>query len=161
MKRILASMLLAGGLFAGTAVAADFAGTWNLTITTPMGERNAVLVVNKDGTGTYDGAATQVKIDGDSISFPVTRSTQRGDMTMTYAGKLADGKITGTMVVAGMGPGGPGGAPGGPPGGAPGGAPGPRPGAGAPGGGMGPGGGAGAGPGAGMAPPAWTATRAQ
>jgi hypothetical protein len=141
-------------LLANTAWAEDFAGTWNVTIKSPMGERTAQMVINADGKGTFDGKETAFKVEGDTVTFPVVRTTQMGEMTLNYTGKLADGKIDGTMAMAGGPPGGGPGGPGGPGGGGPG------AGAGGPGG---PGGGAGGpgGPGGGMAPPTWSAVRAQ
>lgn len=148
MKRMYALWVPALLLLANAAWAEDFAGTWNVTIKSPMGERTAQMVINADGKGIFDGKETAFKIEGDTVTFPVVRTTQMGEMTLNYTGKLADGKIDGSMAMAG-GP--PGGGPGGPGPGGPGG------GAGGPGG---PGGGGG-GPGGGMSPPTWSAVRAQ
>jgi hypothetical protein len=113
-----ASSVLAAVLFAAVASAADLAGTWNISYTGPMGERKLQLVVNADGSAAVDGQATELKGDASSFVFSAKRSTDFGEITLNYTGKLEGDKLTGTVAVANM-PGGAGGPPGGGAGGPP------------------------------------------
>ncbi|HJN91367.1 MAG TPA: hypothetical protein QGF05_01420 [Dehalococcoidia bacterium] len=81
------------------------AGSWEITINSPMGPRVAKLELAEDGatiTGAqtgeqgsvdlYDGAA-----DGDSVSWKTDINGAMGEMTLSFTGALADDKLSGDV----------------------------------------------------------------
>lgn len=82
-------------------------GTWNLKLTTPMGEQPAVLVLSDDVSGTltamgetvaaYDGA-----LDGDVLSFKAD-ATSPFPVKLEFKLTLADTDLTGSVQVGPMG----------------------------------------------------------
>jgi len=82
----------------GQRKGADLIGTWNLNVTSQMGERKQRLVINPDLTALYDATAIKnVKIDGDELSFDVNMGFGGQDFTMSFKGKVADSKLTGEL----------------------------------------------------------------
>lgn len=88
-----------------TTFAADIAGKWKTTMTTPNGDkREGTLDLKVDGnklTGTMGGARGTVeiqdgKVDGDKISFVVVRKFQDNEMKLPYTGVVTgdDMKLT-------------------------------------------------------------------
>ena len=84
---------------------ADLAGTWTLTIETPMGMSNPVLTIWKSDGG-YEGsyesrrgkrAVEDVEVKGQTFSFRMMVSMPMGDFEMTYKGSIDGEKISGTI----------------------------------------------------------------
>jgi hypothetical protein len=76
--------------------AAPLAGTWEFTRETPRGTRTSTLKIKKDMTGTYtirdnETPITDLKVDGDNVSFKITMRWQDSEFQMEFKGKL-DGK---------------------------------------------------------------------
>jgi len=99
------------------ATPVDVTGTWDLTIRTPVGRQDVVVVIERDAAGTLGGRAVgsaesvplrDVAVDGDrltweqSITRPL-RLTLRFDVTVTgddlagrsTAGRLPSSRVTG------------------------------------------------------------------
>jgi hypothetical protein len=85
-------------------------GTWNLTMSTPMGERNATLSLKSSGgtlTGTQgaDGNSTEIfdgTVNGDDVAWKVS-ITNPMPLTLDFSGKVAGDSISGEMGIGPMG----------------------------------------------------------
>ncbi|RXH15492.1 hypothetical protein EAS56_09725 [Bradyrhizobium guangzhouense] len=85
-------------------------GNWNLTMTTPMGERQATLSLKEAGgtlTGTQgaDGNTAEIfdgTVNGDSVSWKVS-ITNPMPLTLEFTGKVAGNNINGEMGIGPMG----------------------------------------------------------
>jgi hypothetical protein len=85
-------------------------GTWNLTMSTPMGERNATLSVKSSGgtlTGTQgaDGNSTEIfdgTVNGEDVAWKVS-ITNPMPLTLDFSGKVAGDSISGEMGIGPMG----------------------------------------------------------
>ena len=85
-------------------------GTWNLTMSTPMGERNATLDLKSSGgtlTGTQgaDGNSTEIfdgTVNGDDVTWKVS-ITDPMPLTLDFSGKVAGDSISGEMGIGPMG----------------------------------------------------------
>ena len=85
-------------------------GTWNLTMSTPMGERNATLSLKSSGgtlTGTQgaDGNSTEIfdgTVNGDDVTWKVS-ITNPMPLTLDFTGKVAGNSISGEMGIGPMG----------------------------------------------------------
>jgi hypothetical protein len=108
MKRLLVVAMVAVVVgFVSTAVAADATGTWKWTSTFQNQTREATLKLKQDGeklSGVYVGGQSNTetpiadaKIEGDKISFKVTRERDGQKFTTAYSGTLKDDTITGTQ----------------------------------------------------------------
>jgi hypothetical protein len=96
-------LVLLSCALAVAAFAADVSGKWTYEQPGRQGGNpmTVTLTLKADGaalTGSVSGrqADTPIsngKVDGDNISFEVTRETQNGAMTMQYSGKVAGGEI--------------------------------------------------------------------
>lgn len=83
-------------VFAVTASAADVTGTWKGSIDGPNGKIDVTMVLKADGdkvTGTYSSQMGEApiadgKLDGDNISFSVTRNFNGDEFKLTYKGKV-------------------------------------------------------------------------
>jgi hypothetical protein len=89
------------GLF-NIVSAADATGKWTASSQAPDGTtRTQTFDLKADGatlTGTVSGRGEPTpisngKVDGDTISFEVTRSRGGNSFTQKYTGKVSDGKI--------------------------------------------------------------------
>lgn len=77
-----------------TASAADVAGTWKASVETPNGTFESVFAFKTDGaklTGTVTGRMGEApisegKIDGDKVSFAVSREVNGETFKITYEG---------------------------------------------------------------------------
>jgi hypothetical protein len=100
--------VLALGLLAVAAV--NVTGTWDYTMVTQRGEQKSTLVFAQDGeklTVTMtsmgrDGNPVETKGEGtvkeSAVEWKITRTTQRGEVTMTYKGTIVDeNNMKGTM----------------------------------------------------------------
>lgn len=85
-------------------------GNWNLTMTTPMGERSATLSLKSAGsalTGTQgaDGNSAEIfdgTVNGDDIGWKVS-ITNPMPLTLEFTGKVAGNNMTGEMGIGPMG----------------------------------------------------------
>lgn len=112
MKRLM--LLLAALILVGSVVlAADVTGKWDMTTTTPRGERTSTVEFVQDGESlkvimpSRDGGTmeAQGKVSGDAIEWSITRETQRGEFTMTYKGTIAGDSMSGEVAFGSMGSG--------------------------------------------------------
>ena len=82
--------------FALTASAADVAGTWKASVETPNGTFESTFTFKVDGdklTGTVVGQMgeapiTDGKVNGDKVSFAVTREFNGNTFKITYEGTV-------------------------------------------------------------------------
>jgi len=89
-------------------MAAD--GNWNLTMTTPMGERQATLSLKTSGstlTGTQgvDGNSGEIfdgTVNGDDVSWKVS-ITNPMPLTLEFTGKVSGDSMSGEMGIGPMG----------------------------------------------------------
>ena len=85
-------------------------GTWNLTMSTPMGERNTTLSLKSSGgtlTGTQgaDGNSTEIfdgTVNGDDVAWKIS-ITDPMPLTLDFSGKVAGDSISGEMGIGPMG----------------------------------------------------------
>ena len=98
---VLSAMLVglwgcASDLATETRKASALVGDWELTTVSSRGTRTHTLTINEDLTGTYQGRdsetpITDLKIEGDQVSFKVQRKFREREFTMEFEGTL-DGK---------------------------------------------------------------------
>jgi hypothetical protein len=89
-------------------MAAD--GNWNLTMTTPMGDRNATLSLKSSGstlTGTQgaDGDSADIfdgTVNGDDVAWKVS-ITSPMPLTLEFTGKVSGDSISGEMGIGMLG----------------------------------------------------------
>ena len=85
-------------------------GNWNLTMTTPMGERKATLSLASSGgtlTGTQgaEGNSTDIfdgTVNGDDLAWKVS-ITNPMPLTLDFSGKVSGDSISGEMGIGPMG----------------------------------------------------------
>ena len=85
-------------------------GNWNITMTTPMGDRNETLSLKVAGgvlTGTLgaDGNSTEIfdgTANGDDVAWKVS-ITNPMPLTLAFTGKVAGDSISGEMGIGPMG----------------------------------------------------------
>jgi hypothetical protein len=85
-------------------------GNWNITMSTPMGERNATLTLKNAGgtlTGTQgaDGNSAEIfdgTANGDDVAWKVS-ITNPMPLTLEFTGKVAGDAISGEMGIGPMG----------------------------------------------------------
>ncbi|MEN3346490.1 MAG: hypothetical protein V7632_125 [Bradyrhizobium sp.] len=85
-------------------------GNWNLTMTTPMGERKATLSLTSSGgalTGTQgaEGNSTDIfdgTVNGDSVAWKVS-ITNPMPLTLEFSGQVSGDGISGEMGIGPMG----------------------------------------------------------
>jgi hypothetical protein len=85
-------------------------GNWNLTMSTPMGERSATLNLTSAGgtlTGTQGAEGNTAEIfdgtvDGDDVAWKVS-ITNPMPLTLEFIGKVAGNDISGEMGIGPMG----------------------------------------------------------
>jgi len=103
--RILTTAVLTAAL-AISAFAAEIAGKWKTTFTTPNGDkREGVLNLKVDGaklTGTMESprGSSEIndgKVDGDNVSFTVVRKFNDNEVTIKYKGKVSGDDMQLTM----------------------------------------------------------------
>jgi hypothetical protein len=95
-------------MFGETEMAVD--GNWNITMSTPMGERKATLTLLSSGgtlTGTQgaDGNSTEIfdgAISGDAVNWKVS-ITNPMPLTLEFIGKVSGDSMTGEMGIGPMG----------------------------------------------------------
>jgi len=85
-------------------------GNWNITMSTPMGERNATLSVASSGstlTGTQaaDGNSGEIfdgTVNGDDVFWKIS-ITDPMPLTLEFTGKVAGDSMSGEMGIGPMG----------------------------------------------------------
>jgi hypothetical protein len=85
-------------------------GNWNITMTTPMGERNATLILKNAGgtlTGTQEADGNSAEIfdgtaDGDDVAWKIS-ITDPMPLTLAFTGKVSGDTMTGEMGIGPMG----------------------------------------------------------
>ncbi len=85
-------------------------GNWNITMNTPMGDRDAMLSLKTDGgtlTGTQsaEGNTTDIfdgTVNGNDLSWKVS-ITSPMSLTLAFTGKVEGDTIAGEMGVGPMG----------------------------------------------------------
>ena len=85
-------------------------GNWNITMTTPMGERNATLSLKSTGgtlTGTQgaDGNSAEIfdgSVNGEDVAWKVS-ITNPMPLTLAFTGKVSGDSIAGEMEIGPMG----------------------------------------------------------
>jgi len=101
----LSTALLAAGLLAATAFAADPSGTWKWTVSTPNGDLETTLKLTfKDGvlSGTYsnsfgDAIISNATVKDDAIAFDVQREFNGNKFLLKYRGTISGDTIKGTI----------------------------------------------------------------
>jgi len=103
------------GLLVGTTITqaaapaqASLAGTWNCAVDTPSGKGNPVFVLTQTGkaiTGTYKGAFGESKVTGTIEGSDFELKFKSSGMEITYKGKVAGNKISGSVVLGTYGKG--------------------------------------------------------
>lgn len=111
MKRILGTtIVLLMGVLSAAAQSASAVGSWDITIESPQGKRESVLVIKQDG-GKLTGALKSprgerpldsVKVEGNDITFVMTANVQGQDMVMTYKGKVDKDSMKGDADFGGF-----------------------------------------------------------
>lgn len=87
----------------------DVSGTWELTMQSPRGERTSEITIAQEGDkitvtmpGRQGGEMTgEGTVSGNEIEWSITRSTQRGEFTLTYKGTVSGDTMTGTVDMRG------------------------------------------------------------
>jgi hypothetical protein len=85
-------------------------GDWNITMSTPLGERQTRLSLKSSGsalsgTASADGDSTEIfdgAINGDAIAWKVS-ITNPMPLTLEFAGKVDGGTMAGDMTINPMG----------------------------------------------------------
>ena len=77
--------------------ASEFVGVWELTTVSSRGTRTHTLTIDEELTGTYQSRdretpITDLKIEGEEVSFKVHRKFREREFTMEFKGTL-DGKM--------------------------------------------------------------------
>jgi len=96
---------------AQAAKPANVAGDWTLTLTTPRGNRVSPVNFVQDGENLKvtmtsprgDQSTGEGTIKGTDIEWKVTRSTPRGEMTITYKGKVEGDTMSGEAQMGDFG----------------------------------------------------------
>jgi hypothetical protein len=84
-------------------------GNWNITMSTPMGDRQTTLTLKNSGgtlTGTQDAEGNSAEIfgtaNGDDVFWKVS-ITNPMPLTLEFTGKVAGDSISGDMGIGPMG----------------------------------------------------------
>lgn len=111
MKRILGTtIVLLMGVWSAAAQSASVVGSWDITIESPQGKRDSMLVIKQDG-GKLTGAMKSprgerpldsVKVEGNDITFVMTANVQGQDMVFTYKGKIDKDSMKGDADFGGF-----------------------------------------------------------
>jgi hypothetical protein len=83
----------------GTLIGGDLIGTWNLDVSSDFGDRKNRLVVYPDMTARYGATLVKkVNLDGDKVLFKLEMGFGDRTFEMDFAGKIANGKLTGELT---------------------------------------------------------------
>lgn len=96
--------------FSLSAQEVNVTGDWEMTITTPRGERTRDVHFEQEDeklTVTMQGRRAEVTaegtIKGNEIEWTITRSTPRGEFTMNYTGKIEGDTMSGEVQMGDFG----------------------------------------------------------
>ena len=89
---------------------ADVAGEWDVTVNSPQGTNQGVLILKKDAdnwSGTWksprgERALQDIAVKGNELRFAMKVNFQGNDMVFTYTGMLEKGALKGSADFAGM-----------------------------------------------------------
>ncbi len=87
------------------AAGSALVGTWEFTRETQRGTRTSTLKVNPDMTGTYsmrdtDVPVTDLKVDGDQVSFKVVMKFGENEVPMEFKGKVEGSALKGEFTTS-------------------------------------------------------------
>jgi type 1 fimbria pilin len=101
---ILSAALL---LLAGSALAQDVSGEWEITSEGRQGPQTQTFTIVQDGekiTVTMEGRMGEMTGEGtikdNKIEWKITRETQRGEFTQTYTGTVDGDTMSGEMQMS-------------------------------------------------------------
>jgi hypothetical protein len=85
-------------------------GNWNITMSTPMGDRNTTLTLKSSGgalsgSQTAEGNSTDIfdgTVSGDDVAWKVS-ITNPMPLTLEFTGKVSGDSISGDMGIGPMG----------------------------------------------------------
>ncbi len=102
MKRNILILSAALLLLAGSALAQDISGEWEMTTEGRQGPQTSTMKIEQDGekiTVTMEGRMGEMTGEGtikdNKIEWKVTRETQRGEFTTTYTGTVDGNTMSG------------------------------------------------------------------
>ena len=80
-------------------------GTWELTTESSRGTRTRTLTINKDFTASYKGRnretpVTDLKLEGDQLSFTVKMKWQDREFTMDFKGTVDGNSLKGAWTTS-------------------------------------------------------------
>lgn len=89
----------------------DVTGDWQMTVETPRGEMASEVHFDQDGENLTvtmvgpggDEITGEGSVEGNEIEWTVTRSTPRGEMTMTYTGIVEGDTMSGEVKMGNFG----------------------------------------------------------
>jgi len=89
----------------------DVTGDWEMTFTTPRGERTRNIHFEQEGeklTVTWksmrgEEVTAEGTVKGNEIEWTTTRSTPRGEFTMTFTGKIEGHTMSGEVQMGDFG----------------------------------------------------------
>lgn len=89
-------------LGACAASAPPAVGQWDVFMTTPIGEQEAVLTINDDGTGMFSGSQGDqpidgIILDGNNVAFAMNISAQGQSISLDFTGTVDGDSIEGEM----------------------------------------------------------------
>ena len=110
LKTLAIGILLLGGLSL-CAASVDVSGVWDMTMTTPRGERETELTIEQDGDTIKvtmpgfrgDEMTGEGTVTGNKIEWTFTIEGPQGEMTMIYAGTIEGDTMTGEVEIGEMG----------------------------------------------------------
>lgn len=96
--RAAASAPAAGSASAGGI--ANLAGTWDVTTESQLGTLKRTLIIKESGEGSYNSDTAQwpisnLKVEGDKVSYNVTVNAQGQDLPLTFNGTLSGDSLNG------------------------------------------------------------------
>jgi len=107
MKLTLSRLFLTAILATTATFAADVAGKWKTSVTTQNGVREGSMTLKVDGnklSGTMENqrGSTEIQdgtVNGDEVSFSVTRKFQDNEVKIRYKGKVSGNEMKLTMTM--------------------------------------------------------------
>ena len=85
----------------GKLIGAALIGTWNLDIESERGPRKQRLRVNPDMSALYgSNLIKKINLDGDKVSFKYVMTFGDREFETSFAGKLAESKLTGELTTS-------------------------------------------------------------
>ena len=108
MKRISCfSLILFLFVFVSAYAETDVSGDWEITIQTQRGDMTQSMTIEQNGesiTVTMQGRqgrefTGQGTIKGNAVEWTITRTSQRGEFTMTYTGMVDGNSMSGEASV--------------------------------------------------------------